>query len=37
MDIVSKLRDFLEQEARSCSMEYYWFMINGSGLILVHD
>lgn len=25
---IERLREFMEQEARSCSMEYYWFMIH---------
>ena len=30
--LISRLREFLESEARSCSMEIsgLWFMINGS-------
>ncbi len=26
MELIGRLRDFLESEARSCSMEKCWFM-----------
>ena len=29
-EIVERLKEFMEQEARSCSMEELWFMVHGS-------
>ena len=33
-ELISRLREFIENEMRSCSMEYFWFKVHGEGLMI---